>query len=108
MTDPLPIEEIKTSLLPAWHSGGAVISAPPGSGQTTQIPLWLLEQSQQTIYLLIPKRLAVKLASHQLARNLREPLGKTVGYQLRQERQTSAETRLIVTTYGSFLASVIE
>ncbi len=103
MTDTLPIEEIKTSLLPAWHSGGAVISAPPGSGKTTQIPLWLLEHSQQTIYLLIPKRLAVKLASQQLARNLGEPLGKTVGYQLRQERQTSAETRLIVTTYGSFL-----
>ena len=113
MSNALPIQAIKGDLLAAWSRGGAIVSAPPGSGKTTQLPLWLLEPSsvfamQNTvltgpIYLLIPKRLAVKLAANQLARNFGEDVGDTIGYQLRNDQKISAKTRITVTTYGSFL-----
>ena len=103
MPDTLPITTLKDRLLTQWQHGGVIVSAPPGSGKTTQLPLWLLSASNQPIYLLIPKRLAVKLAAEQLAKNLQQPIGQTVGYLLRHERQISQQTRLTVTTYGTFL-----
>ena len=110
MSNALPIKAIKDEVLNAWHSGGAIIGAPPGSGKTTQLPLWLLDatdRNAETLYLLIPKRMAVKLAASQLAANYGCALGETVGYALRQDRKTSKDTRLIVTTYGSFLRMLI-
>ena len=103
MNDVLPVEAIRQKVIQAWHQGGCIVSAPPGSGKTTRIPLWLLEQSERPIYLLIPKRIAVKLAAEQLARNLGETVGQRVGYRLRNDSKTGAATRIIVTTYGSFL-----
>ncbi|WP_132701309.1 ATP-dependent helicase C-terminal domain-containing protein [Reinekea marinisedimentorum] len=103
----LPIDDIKQPVLQAWQSGGCIVSAPPGSGKTTKLPLWLLEQSDQTIYLLIPKRLAVMLAAKQLAANLGESVGQRVGYRLRHEARVGESTRLIVTTYGSFIRMVL-
>ncbi len=103
MSSDLPIQAIKDDLLSAWHRGGAIVSAPPGSGKTTQLPLWLMASSTSPVYLLIPKRLAVKLAAKQLAHNLGEDVGNRVGYQLRNDQKTSRQTQLIVTTYGSFL-----
>lgn len=99
----LPIQAIQSQLTDAWNQGGAVVSAPPGSGKTTQLPLWLLELSDRPVFLLIPKRLAVTLAAKQLAANLGEPLGDQVGYQLRNDAKTGPKTRLLVTTYGTFL-----
>ena len=103
MSTALPVEAIRQNVIAAWQQGGCIVSAPPGSGKTTRIPLWLLDLSDQPIYLLIPKRIAVKLAAEQLARNLGESVGQRVGFRLRNDSKTSAATRIIVTTYGSFL-----
>ncbi len=107
MTTALPVEDIKESVLNAWADGGCIVSAPPGSGKTTLLPLWLLEKTDQPIFLLIPKRIAVKMAASRLAENLNEPLGKRVGYRLRREQKTSRQTQLTVITYGSFLRLLI-
>lgn len=103
----LPINAIRTPVIEAWHQGGAIIGAPPGSGKTTQLPLWLLDADPAPIYLLIPKRLAVTLAARQLADNLNEQVGERVGYQLRHDSRLSQHTRLIATTYGTFLRLLI-
>ncbi|MFQ3229909.1 ATP-dependent helicase C-terminal domain-containing protein [Reinekea sp.] len=103
----LPIDSIKTDVLTAWQRGGCIVAAPPGSGKSTQLPLWGLSLANEKIYLLIPKRIAVKLAAQRLASNLGEPVGQTVGYQLRHDRKTSQQSRIIVTTYGSFLQMLL-
>lgn len=103
----LPIEEIHDSVVAAWRQGGAIIGAPPGSGKTTQLPLWLLEDPGSEVFLLIPKRLAVTLAARQLAANLNESVGQRIGYQLRKDAKTSRQTQLTVTTYGTFLRLLI-
>jgi ATP-dependent helicase HrpB len=53
--------------------------------------------------MLEPRRLAARSAAERLAANLGEPLGGRVGYSVRLESRTSADTRLEVVTAGLFL-----
>lgn len=107
MPNSLPIESIKSEVIQAWQRGGCIVAAPPGSGKSTQLPLWGLTLPYKKIYLLIPKRIAVKLAAERLANNLGESIGNSVGYQLRHDRNISQHSRIVVTTYGSFLQMLL-
>lgn len=80
-----------------------VLSAEPGAGKSTQVPLALLaetEFSSQQIILLEPRRVAVKALAEYLAASLGETVGKTVGYQVRNEAKHSSSTRLLIVTEG--------
>ncbi|MDJ0806953.1 MAG: ATP-dependent helicase HrpB [Gammaproteobacteria bacterium] len=81
----------------------AVLSAPPGSGKTTLVPLELLQEpwlTSQRIILLEPRRLAARAAAARMADLLGEPLGETVGYRIRMDRRVSDKTRIEVVTEG--------
>jgi len=110
-TTSLPIEAIKTHFCQTLTEHPTVIlSAPPGAGKSTCLPLWLLHLevlSQQKIYLLQPRRLAVKNIATYLASQLNEAVGKTVGYRLRNETKVSKSTRLEVITEG-ILTQIIQ
>lgn len=101
---PLPIEAIKSDFCQALSEKNTLIlSAPPGAGKSTCLPLWLLEHPalhQQKIYLLQPRRLAVKNIAAYLAKQLNEKVGETVGYRLRDDVKVSKHTRLEVITEG--------
>ncbi|MEY8214566.1 MAG: hypothetical protein RPR97_08800, partial [Colwellia sp.] len=79
-TNSLPIEAIKDTFCQALSDHNTVIlSAPPGAGKSTCLPLWLLQFkpfSQQKIYLLQPRRLAVKNIATYLANQLNENVGE--------------------------------
>ncbi|NQY34097.1 MAG: ATP-dependent helicase HrpB [Alteromonadaceae bacterium] len=111
MSKILPIEAIKSSLLSALNTHNTlVLSAPPGAGKSTCLPLWLLdveEFSSKKIYLLQPRRIAAKNIATYLAKQLGEPVGKTVGYRLRNDNKVSASTRLEVITEG-ILTQIIQ
>jgi len=102
----LPIHEILPELLVQLASREAVIlSAPPGSGKTTVVPLALLAEpwlAGKTILMLEPRRLAARLAAAFMARQLSEEVGQTVGYCVRFESKVSATTRVQVITEGVF------
>ncbi len=107
----LPIEAIKSQFCQTIIQHNTVIlSAPPGAGKSTCLPLWLLalaEFSGQKIYLLQPRRLAVKNIATYLASQLNEKVGDTVGYRLRNESKVSKNTRLEVITEG-ILTQIIQ
>ncbi|PCI62354.1 MAG: ATP-dependent helicase HrpB [Gammaproteobacteria bacterium] len=104
MTSVLPINNIKSSFIQAIENNQTVIlSAPPGAGKSTCLPLWLLdiaEFSGQKIYLLQPRRVAVKNIALYLASELGESVGQTIGYRLRNETKVSQQTQLEVITEG--------
>ncbi len=108
---PLPIEAIQSQFCQTITQHNTVIlSAPPGAGKSTCLPLWLLtlaEFSGQKIYLLQPRRLAVKNIATYLASQLNETVGNTVGYRLRNEVKVSQHTRLEVITEG-ILTQIIQ
>ncbi len=103
MTAVLPIEAALPDLLAALKSDNqAVLQAPPGAGKTTRIPLFLLEQSlfDRKILMLEPRRLAARAAAERMADILGEPVGKTVGYRMRGDNKSSANTIIEVVTEG--------
>ncbi len=106
-----PIEAIKSALLDALETQATIIlSAPPGAGKSTVLPLWLLDVAkfhQQKIYLLQPRRIAAKNIAHYLAKQLGERVGETIGYRLRNEIKVGAQTRLEVITEG-ILTQIIQ
>jgi ATP-dependent helicase HrpB len=100
----LPVLEILPSLRAALETHRLVIlTAPPGAGKSTLVPLELLGESwlkHSGIVMLQPRRLAARAVASRMAAQLSEPVGKTVGYQVRLERKTSKDTRLEVVTEG--------
>ncbi|MDQ2694666.1 MAG: DEAD/DEAH box helicase, partial [Pseudomonadota bacterium] len=101
---PLPIEPLLPSIAQALERHGVlVLEAPPGAGKTTRVPLALLEQpwlAGRRIVLLEPRRLAARAAAARMAETLGGPLGRTVGYRVRFDSRTSADTRIEVVTEG--------
>jgi ATP-dependent helicase HrpB len=80
-----------------------VLSAPPGAGKTTLVPLSLYSEAWLTgreIILLEPRRLAARAAARRMAHLMNEAVGQTVGYRMRLERKISAATRIEVVTEG--------
>ncbi|MES0874793.1 ATP-dependent helicase HrpB [Sinimarinibacterium thermocellulolyticum] len=99
----LPVVEAVPRLRTALAQGCAVLSAPPGSGKTTVIPLALLDEAWlagQRIVMLEPRRVAARAAAARMASLCGEAVGETVGYQVRFERKVSARTRIEVVTEG--------
>ena len=79
-----------------------VVTAPPGAGKSTVLPLKLLESMPEgaKILMLEPRRLAARQVAERLAFNLGESVGNTVGYRIRFESRVSTKTRLEVLTEG--------
>ncbi len=100
----LPIDDLFPQFLAALRDAPCVVlTAPPGSGKTTRIPLALLSApflDNKRIVMLEPRRLAAVNASRWMAASLGEEAGGTVGYTIRFERRVSSSTRLEVVTEG--------
>lgn len=80
-----------------------VLEAPPGSGKTTVLPLYLAELplfAGKKIVVLQPRRLAAKSVATRMSELLGERVGESVGYQIRLERRVSNRTRVEILTEG--------
>jgi ATP-dependent helicase HrpB len=104
MLPPLPIDDVLPRLIETIRgSPGVVLSAPPGAGKTTRVPLAVAQApwfAGKKIVMLEPRRLATVRAAQYIASLLREPVGRTVGYRIRGETRVSPSTRIEVVTEG--------
>jgi ATP-dependent helicase HrpB len=112
MPDRLPIYDLESELVARLGvEGRLIISAPTGSGKSTQVPQMLLEHGllgDGQVVILQPRRLAARLLAARVASELGVPLGREVGYQIRFENVTSEATRIRYVTEGVLLRQMLE
>lgn len=101
--DPLPVDDF----LPVLHEHlerhrAVVVSAAPGAGKTTRIPPALVDRGP--VILLQPRRVAARAVARRIADEQGWTIGNEIGWQIRFERRSSSETRLLVVTEGILTA----
>ena len=112
MPDRLPIYEIEEAILASVREQRRVIvSAPTGSGKSTQVPQMLLDHGlleQGQVVVLQPRRLATRLLAARVAWERNVELGREVGYQIRFENVSGPETRIRFVTEGVLLRQMVQ
>ena len=107
----LPIEDQISELSAALEiTGHAVLTAEPGAGKTTVVPLRLLDADwlgDRKIVMLEPRRVAARAAARRMAAMLGEEPGQTVGWVTRDDRQIGPSTRIEVVTEGVLTARLV-
>ncbi|MBV2184567.1 MAG: ATP-dependent helicase HrpB [Rhizobium sp.] len=108
----LPVSDSLPAIAAALREKNrAILSAPPGAGKTTIVPLHLLGEPWRgdgRIILLEPRRLAARAAAGRMASLLGEAVGETVGYRMRLDNRVSARTRIEVVTEGVFARMILD
>jgi ATP-dependent helicase HrpB len=111
MAERLPIYEIERDIIARLQRDKRLIlSAPTGSGKSTQVPQMLLKHGllgNGQVVVLQPRRLAARLLAARVAQELGVKLGDEVGYQIRFENCTSAKTKIRFVTEGVLLRQMI-
>ena len=107
----LPIHDVSDELIAGLEqTGRVVLSAPTGSGKSTQVPQILLNHSgiKGEIVVLQPRRLATRLLAKRVAFERGVKLGDEVGYQIRFENVVSNKTRIRFVTEAILLRQILQ
>lgn len=109
---PCPVDAVLPEALRILAGGSnLVLTAPPGAGKSSRVPLALRNASWlngRNILLLEPRRVAARALARYMARLLGEAPGQTIGLRMRGESITSEHTRIEVITEGVLLRMLQE
>jgi ATP-dependent helicase HrpB len=107
----LPIYEIEQPLRNALKTRRRVVlSAPTGSGKSTQVPQMLLDGGllgDGQVAVLQPRRLPTRMLAGWVAQERAVKLGGEVGYQMRLDSVVSSATRICYATEGVLLRRML-
>jgi ATP-dependent helicase HrpB len=78
-----------------------VITAPTGSGKSTQVPRWCGETG--AVLVIEPRRIACRALAKRVAELEGEKLGDRVGYSVREDHRHGSGTRILFATPGVVL-----
>jgi ATP-dependent helicase HrpB len=108
----LPITALRGDLARVLREQNrAILQAPTGSGKSTQIPQYLLDDGiagNGRIVVLQPRRLAARLLAKRVAEERGATLGGEVGFHYRLENVSSRDTRILYVTEGILLRQMQE
>src|ERR1017187_8496051 len=112
MAERLPIYDIEQQLVAGLREHRRlIVSAPTGSGKSTQVPQMLLDRGllgAGQVVILQPRRIAARLLAARVAWERKAQLGREVGYQIRFENVTSPDTRIRFVTEGLLLRQMVQ
>ena len=103
----LPITEKKNEIVAAIRDNQVVvITGETGSGKTTQIPKMCLEAGRGVDGLIgctQPRRIAAITVARRIADEMKEEMGRSVGYKIRFQDKTSRDNHIKLMTDGVLL-----
>ena len=97
----LPIDSIREDLLQALSQGPLVVTAPTGTGKSTQVPRWCASLGK--VLVVEPRRVACRGLAARVAELEGSPLGTRVGYSVRDDQRAGPETEILFATPGVVL-----
>ncbi len=106
----LPIDALLAQLAAqlAVH-GAAVVTAEPGAGKTTRVPVELLQRQAFAgeMWVVQPRRMAAVLAARHVAAGLGQRPGQDIGYSVRFDEAVGPQTRVRYVTDGLLLRRLV-
>ncbi|XP_061428277.1 3'-5' RNA helicase YTHDC2-like [Lethenteron reissneri] len=109
----LPVAEFQEQLLGTIaKSNILLVLGETGSGKTTQIPQYILDESTRLgwpcrVLCTQPRRISAVAVAERVAAERGEGIGQTVGYQIRLESRVSPKTLLTFCTNGVLLRTLM-
>ena len=103
-----PMDEYREQVMKCIRAGeSAVIIGETGSGKTTRIPIFLMEEYPNAkIAITQPRRVAARSVSRFVAECRGEKVGQKIGFQVRFEDQTNTGTKANFMTDGILLKKI--
>ncbi len=95
----LPIHALRPEFDRRVEEKHLVVSAPTGSGKSTEIPRWCTGR----VLVVEPRRVACRALAQRVAELEGTPLGVGVGYRVKDDRRASDDTRIVFATPGLVL-----
>ncbi|XP_078688341.1 3'-5' RNA helicase YTHDC2-like isoform X3 [Branchiostoma floridae x Branchiostoma belcheri] len=109
----LPVAVLQEVIVKTVNENQVVlIAGETGSGKTTQVPQFILDDAQCTnrpcrIICTQPRRISALTVAERVASERGEKIGQTVGYQIRLESRVSPRTLLTFCTNGVLLRTLM-
>jgi ATP-dependent helicase HrpA len=106
----LPLKAHRDAILEALQrSQVLIVAGETGSGKSTQLPQYCLESGRGLAGMIAhtqPRRLAARALAARIAEELKQPVGRSVGFKVRFADRVSDATRLVLMTDGLLLAEL--
>lgn len=107
----LPVEEISGQVCQLLKEKGiVVVTAPPGAGKSTMLPLAVLDSLDDggKVLMLEPRRIAARQVAERMSFLSDDKVGGKVGYRIRFETKVSSRTRIEVLTEGILTRMLVD